>query len=291
MKILILGCQGQLGKCLSDQLKTTQYEVIPSTRNEIDISELGSLKEKITAIGPDVIINSAAYTAVDKAESDEDMAYLINHLAVENLAVLCADLACRLIHVSTDYVFDGTSSKPYIENDPTSPQGVYGKSKLKGELAIRSSGCKFLIIRTAWVFSEYGNNFLKTMLRLGSERDAISVVCDQIGSPTYAQDIAKAIVQMLSGLDNMSESGTYHFCGDRQCSWFEFASEIFAQAKLRGIKTPGVLEPIDSSEFPTPAKRPVFSVLDSSKIQNEFGIAPSDWRSGITDVLDSLRKS
>ena len=169
MKILVLGSNGQLGRCLADQFSGTDYETIFTSRADIDIADLSGAKDKITKLRPDLIINASAYTAVDKAEQDRDMAYLINHEAVANIAQICAELGCGLIHVSTDYVFDGTATQPYKEADATNPQGVYGDSKLQGELAIQASGCQHLIIRTAWVFSEYGNNFLKTMLRLGSE--------------------------------------------------------------------------------------------------------------------------
>ena len=194
MKILVLGCKGQLGRCLNDQLKNTHHEVIYTSREQIDIANFEQTKNQILKNSPDIIINATAYTAVDKAEEDQKNAKLINHLAVKNIAHICNQQGCWLIHVSTDYVFDGKAKIPYKEVDETNPQGVYGETKLKGELAIRSSGCKHIIIRTAWVFSEYGNNFLKTMLRLGAERDELSIVGDQVGCPTYAQDIAKAIV-------------------------------------------------------------------------------------------------
>ena len=197
MKILVLGCKGQLGRCLNDQLINTDHEVIYTSREQIDIADFEVTKSKILEISPDLIINATAYTAVDKAEEDQKTANLINHLAVKNIADICNQLECWLIHVSTDYVFDGNSKVPYKEDDETNPQGAYGETKLKGELAIQASGCKHIIIRTAWVFSEYGNNFLKTMLRLGAERDELSIVGDQIGCPTYAQDIARSIIATL----------------------------------------------------------------------------------------------
>ena len=197
MKILVLGCKGQLGRCLNDQLVNTDHEVIYTSREQIDISDFEVTKSKILEFSPNLIINATAYTAVDKAEEDQKTANLINHLAVKNIADICNQLECWLIHVSTDYVFDGNSNVPYKEDDQTNPQGAYGETKLKGELAIQASGCKHLIIRTAWVFSEYGNNFLKTMLRLGAERDELSST-DQVGCPTYAQDIAKSIIATLT---------------------------------------------------------------------------------------------
>ena len=197
MRVLVLGSKGQLGCCLHDQLIKTDYEVFYSSRTDFDMGDLSSLNDNILSIRPDVVINASAYTAVDKAESDQQLADLINHRAVAELAKTCKVLNAWLIHVSTDYVFDGAATGPYSEDDNTNPQSVYGESKLKGELSIARSGCNYIIIRTAWVFSEYGNNFLKTMLRLGAVREELRVVGDQVGCPTYAQDIAKAVVLIL----------------------------------------------------------------------------------------------
>ena len=244
MKILVLGCKGQLGRCLNDQLTNTDHEVIYSSREQIDIADFEVTKSKILEFSPDLIINATAYTAVDKAEEDQKTANLINHLAVKNIADICNQLECWLIHVSTDYVFDGNSKVPYREDDQTNPQGAYGETKLKGELAIQSSGCKHIIIRTAWVFSEYGNNFLKTMLRLGAERDELSIVGDQIGCPTYAQDIARSVVELLPQLNSWEYNGVYHYCGDQPCSWYDFANAIFDQAMTNNLKIPSIVKSI-----------------------------------------------
>jgi dTDP-4-dehydrorhamnose reductase len=290
MRVLVLGCKGQLGRCLSDQLNNTDFEIIQTSRAEIDVSDLAATKDKILIINPSVVINATAYTAVDKAEDDQQAADLINHLAVANLASICNQLDCWLVHVSTDYVFDGMSLRPYQEDDQTNPQGVYGDTKLKGERAIQASGCKHLILRTAWVFSEYGNNFLKTMIRLGAERDELSIVGDQIGCPTYAQDIAGSIVAMLPSLESgILTSDVLHYCGDSPVSWFEFAEEIFSEARKLGLKTPSLLHSIETSAYPTPAARPAYSVLDCSKITANFGIDSSDWRQGIRLVLGNLQ--
>ena len=207
-----------------------------------------------------------------------------------NIAGVCNLLDCWLVHVSTDYVFDGYSKVPYKEDCPTNPQGVYGKSKLKGELAIEASGCKYLIIRTAWVYSEYGNNFLKTMLQLGANYDELSVVGDQIGCPSYAQDIAKSIVSILSFLDLKGlSSGTYHSCGDESCSWFEFARAIFLEAEAHGLKTPSHVKSITTANYPTPAVRPAYSVLDCNKVEGCFDVTRSNWRDGIKIVIDRLQ--
>jgi dTDP-4-dehydrorhamnose reductase len=290
MKILVLGCKGQLGRCLNDQLVNTVHEVIYTSREQIDIADFEVTKSKILKFSPDLIINATAYTAVDKAEVDQKTANLINHLAVKNIADICNQLECWLIHMSTDYVFDGNSNVPYKEDDETNPQGAYGETKLKGELAIQSSGCKHVILRTAWVFSEYGNNFLKTMLRLGVERDELSIVGDQIGCPTYAQDIARSIVDIVPKLNSRESNGIYHYCGDQPCSWFDFAKEIFDQLKMYDqISTP-TIKAVTTEEYPTLAKRPKFSVLDNKKIQENFDIFSSDWKVGVESSLKRLVK-
>lgn len=289
MKVLVLGCKGQLGRCLNDQLINTNYEVTYTSRDQIDIADFEETRIKITHIAPDVIINASAYTAVDKAENDKVTADLINHLAVDNLAAICFELGYWLIHISTDYVFDGNSTVPYLELDKTNPQGVYGHTKLDGELAIQSSGCKYLIIRTAWVFSEYGDNFLKTMLRLGTVRDELSIVGDQIGCPTYAQDIAKAIVTMMTQLnEESSASGTFHYCGDQLCSWYEFARVIFEEARISGLQTPSLIHSIRTSDYPTAAERPGYSSLNCQKIKNTFGVNTSDWKLGVKNVVSNF---
>jgi dTDP-4-dehydrorhamnose reductase len=289
MKILVLGCKGQLGRCLNDQLVNTEHEVIYTSREQIDIADFEVTKSKILKFSPDLIINATAYTAVDKAEEDQKTANLINHLAVKNVADICNQLGCWLIHVSTDYVFDGNSKVPYREDDQTNPQGVYGETKLKGELAIQASDCKHIILRTAWVFSEYGNNFLKTMLRLGAERDELSIVGDQMGCPTYAQDIARSIVDIVPKLNSRESNGIYHYCGDQPCSWYDFANAIFDQAMTNNLKIPSIVNSIETSAYPTPAKRPAFSVLDCSKIENDFGVYASNWHDGIGQVISKLK--
>jgi dTDP-4-dehydrorhamnose reductase len=289
MKILVLGCKGQLGRCLNDQLTNTDHEVIYTSREQIDIVDFEQTKNQILKISPDLIINATAYTAVDKAEEDPKTANLINHLAVKNIADICNQLKCWLIHVSTDYVFDGNSKVPYKEDDQTNPQGAYGETKLNGEFAIQSSGCKHIIIRTAWVFSEYGNNFLKTMLRLGAERDELSIVGDQIGCPTYAQDIARSIAEIVPQLNSRKDNDIYHYCGDQPCSWYDFANAIFDQAMVNNSKIPSIVNTIKTSAYPTPAKRPAFSVLDCSKIENDFDVHASNWHDGIAQVISKLK--
>ena len=289
MKILILGSQGQLGRCLYDQFSQTDYDLIYHSRADTDIADLTETSENLIALNPDIVVNATAYTAVDLAETHESLAYQVNHFAVDNLASQCEKIGSFLIHVSTDYVFDGTASRPYKEQDKTNPQSIYGASKLAGEIAIQRTDCRFLIIRTSWVFSEYGNNFVKTMLRLGAERETLSIVGDQIGCPTYAQDIASLIVDLIPRIEKGSvESGIYHFCGDTACSWYQFAKEIFAQADQLGYRTPKQVQSIATKDYPTPAKRPGYSVFDCTKIENTFNISRSNWRFGIDRVLSVL---
>ena len=235
------------------------------------------------------MINATAYTAVDKAEEDQETADLVNHLAVANIASICNELDCWLIHFSTDYVFDGDSSEPYKENDKTNPQGIYGETKLRGEMVIQTSGCKHIIIRTAWVFSEYGNNFLTTMLRLGSERNELSIVGDQIGCPTYAQDIAVVTVIILQKL-NLHEDlmGVYHYCGKNEYSWFDFATKIFDCVNNFGLNSPQKLWSIETCDYPTAARRPSYSVLSCESICNKFGIKQSEFDVGLKSAVAKI---
>lgn len=289
MKILVLGSNGQLGRCLNDQLKNSDNEVFFASRKQIDISNFELTNNQLLEISPEIIINATAYTAVDKAEFDREAANLINHLAVKNIANICNQQNWRLIHISTDYVFDGSSSQPYSEKNQANPKGVYGNTKLKGELAVQSSGCKHTIIRTSWVFSEYGNNFLKTMLKVGAEKDELRIVDDQIGCPTYAQDLAKSILSLIYKLSLKEDlSGVYHYCGNEPCTWYDFAEVIFYEANLLNCPTPKSLIRTKTIDYPTPAFRPPYSVMDCSKINSCFGINCSDWKLGVKNALQRL---
>lgn len=289
MKILVLGAQGQLGQCLADQLGKTTHDVWLAGRSDIDILDFDATRIKISTYTPDVIINASAYTAVDKAESEAELADQINHLAVANIARISAETDAYLIHVSTDYVFDGQAQTPYSENAPTNPQGVYGQTKLDGEVAIQSSGCEYIILRTAWVFSEYGGNFLKTMLGLGQKLDTLGIVADQIGCPTYAQDIASAILATLPYIAKQAApAGIYHYCGGVSCSWFGFAQEIFSQADKAGLKVPKTLRPLTTAEYQTAAVRPAYGALDCSKFTEAFGLPASNWQAGIASTIDKI---
>ena len=289
MKVLVFSSSGQLAKCLRDQLESSSYETVFVGRDICDLSITSEIEHTYSQFQPHVVINAAAYTSVDSAESNFALADAVNNLAVAELARLCNLSGATLIHVSTDYVFNGVSDVPYKEVDHTNPTGVYGATKLAGELSIKSSGCKFLILRTAWVFSEYGHNFLKTMLRVGASKNEMSIVEDQIGCPTYAQDIAGVIYTFLEGIEKGNlDSDIYHFCGDVSCSWYDFAEEIFNVAKESSFEVPSHLIPIATENYPTPASRPKYSVLDCSKIKHEIGIEASDWKLGIRKSIAAL---
>lgn len=289
-KILLIGSNGQVGTELQQALHNYP-ELIAVSRPRIDLYQPEKLKELITEIQPDVVINAAAYTAVDRAESEADLAELGNAIAPQNIAQACAEIDAYLIHLSTDYVFDGTSSQPYLETAPTQPLSTYGSTKLAGEVAIQTYCPKHLILRTAWVYGSYGKtNFVKTMLRLGKEREVVKVVYDQIGSPTWAGDLAAAINQLIPQL-NPQMAGIYHYTNSGVCSWYDFAIAIFAEAKLLGfpLQIKEVL-PITTSEYPTPAHRPSYSVLSSTKIRPYLGNHPPYWRDSLTKMLGILSK-
>ena len=290
MRILLTGKNGQLGRCFQDVLKGANYELFAYGSTELNIADAQQVTEVVQQVKPDIIVNAAAYTAVDKAETDSDNAYLVNATGPELLAKQAAVLNIPLIHVSTDYVFDGEAVEPYLPTDETNPQGVYGASKLAGERAVKATCEKYIIFRTAWVFSEYGNNFVKTMVRLAKERDELSVVADQYGCPTYAGDLAKAILHICEqhAQDKPLAWGTYHYCGDTPTSWHGFARAIFAKAEFLGVidKRPQ-LKAISTDQYPTPAKRPEYSVMKDENL-SLLGITPSDWSAGLRSVLNRL---
>lgn len=281
MKVLLTGANGQLGRCFQDRLPTG-WQILATDSAELDITELAQVTAAITAFKPDAIVNAAAYTAVDKAESEVELAELINATGPVNLASVAVQHGIRFVHVSTDYVFDGSASTPYTEESLTNPLSVYGRTKLAGELAVSAAAPNAIIVRTAWVFSEYGNNFVKTMLRLGKERDALSIVGDQRGCPTYAGDIAQAIIALLQ---QQAAGGIYHYTGDKEVSWFEFAQAIFTVAVQKAVlsKAP-TLTPITTEQYPTPAHRPAYSTLAGDKIKG-LGIALSDWQSALSTTI------
>ena len=281
MKILLTGANGQLGRCFQDRLPA-HWQIWSTDASKLDITDLKQVEAAVAHYQPDAIVNAAAYTAVDKAESESALAEKVNVTGPHNLASVAHEQGIRLVHISTDYVFDGNATTPYVESSTTNPLSVYGKTKLAGELAVIKATPESIIVRTAWVFSEYGNNFVKTMLRLAKERDALSIVADQKGCPTYAGDLAQAIISLL---EKNAESGIYHYCGDKEVSWYEFAEEIFkAASKKNAISCIPTLVAISGEEYPTPAKRPKYSVLSCSKI-NSLNIHQSNWLKRINDMI------
>lgn len=288
MRILVAGCNGQVGFLLKKML-ADNVELLALNREDLDITNENLINEIVNNFEPNVVINAAAYTAVDKAEQEEELAFAINSDGPEFLAKAASKLNASLIHISTDYVFEGNKSGTYSEKHPVDPQGIYGKSKLAGELAIKKYCDKHIILRTSWVFGEHGNNFVKTMLRLGYERNEIGIVNDQFGGPTYAGDIVKTIVEIIKKVkaDEFVNWGTYHYSGSPSVSWFEFAQVIFIKAKQKGLlRNIPKLTAISTEEFPTPAKRPKNSVLNCQAIEAEFGIVPSNWRAELDNICN-----
>ncbi|HEY5972583.1 MAG TPA: dTDP-4-dehydrorhamnose reductase [Pseudoxanthomonas sp.] len=296
MKILLLGANGQVGHELRRSLAPFG-EIIATTRSGVleggvacevaDFDQPDSLSALVDRISPDVVVNAAAYTAVDRAETEVEAAFRANAESPGVLATACARRGARLVHYSTDYVFPGDGSWPYREDDATSPLGVYGASKLAGEEAIRAAGGSHLIFRTAWVYASHGHNFLRTMLRLGADRDELRVVADQIGTPTPAALIADVTAQVIAS--SPQASGVFHLTAEGQTSWQGFASAIFAGAHRRGMlaREPRVL-PIATADYPTPAKRPAYSRLDTSRLRNDLAITLPTWEQGLDSVLDEL---
>ena len=284
-RILLTGITGQVGQELQQTL-TALGEVIGLGRQDLNLSQPEQIRQQIAEIKPDVIVNAAAYTAVDRAETESDKAMVINATAPKAIAQAAQDLGATVLHISTDYVFNGQNHTPYLETDQTDPLGVYGKSKLLGEIGVQENCDRHIILRTAWVYGARGHgNFVKTMLKLGAARSQLNIVADQIGSPTWSYDIAQAITQLLSrSLRDSSIKGIYHFTNSGVASWYDLAVATFAEAKQLGfpLKIDQVF-PITTDDFPTPTQRPAYSVLSKGKITAALGIYPPHWQ-------DSLRK-
>jgi len=286
INILITGSNGQLGSEIKELSSEYNYNFFFTNKEELDISDKKSVQEFVTSKSINAIINCAAYTAVDKAEDDEINADKINHLAVKNLAQISKDRNIQLIHVSTDYVFDGENFQPYNENDLTNPTGVYGKTKLDGENAMQSiNPLNSIIIRTSWVYSSFGNNFVKTMLRLGQERDSLGVIFDQVGTPTYARDLAKAILDIMTTIIN-ERVEIYNYSNEGVLSWYDFAKEIMKMANIECQVTP-----IETKEYPTPCTRPHYSLLNKAKIKKEFNVTIPYWKDSLSECLQTLGES
>lgn len=285
-QILVTGCRGQLGneiQRLAPQLEETgDFHFIFTDVAELDITNRQAVQDFIEANAVAVVINCAAFTAVDKAESEPELCDLLNHLAPGYLAEAVETVGGTMIQVSTDYVFDGTGHRPYREDDLTNPQTVYGRTKLAGEESVIRSCAGSMVIRTAWLYSTFGNNFVKTMLRLGRERDELGVIFDQIGSPTYARDLARVIIAAV-GRDIIP--GVYHFTDEGVCSWYDFTRAIH---RIAGI-TDCHVRPLHTEEYPTPAKRPHYSVLDKAKIKQAYGIDIPWWEDSLAECLDEMK--
>lgn len=283
--IAVSGKSGQLGNELQEAAKLfTGYDFVFADKAELDIASLTSLENFFQTHKPQFFVNCAAYTAVDKAESDKDYSYEINATAVRHIAALCKQYNATLIHISTDYVFNGTGEIPYAEDDAVDPVNHYGYTKSEGEKMAFGENLHTIIIRTSWVYSSYGHNFVKTMLRLMKERDSISVVNDQYGSPTYAADLAEAIITIIRYcVNNPIPSGIYHYSNEGNITWHDFAMSI---KELSGLSC--TVNPIPTDNYPTPAKRPTYSVMDKQKIQSVFFIKTKDWRESLKRCMEKM---
>ncbi|PTO78176.1 dTDP-4-dehydrorhamnose reductase [Vibrio splendidus] len=288
MRILITGCHGQVGSSLTEQLANHENtEVLALDREHLDITSQGAVNAAVAEFKPSIIINAAAHTAVDKAEEEVELSYAINCDGPKYLAQAAQSIGAAMLHISTDYVFEGNKVGEYVETDATNPQGVYGDSKLAGEIAVAQACDKHVILRTAWVFGENGNNFVKTMLRLSENRDVLSIVGDQFGGPTYAGDIANALIQIAKRINqgDAAEYGVYHYSGLPHVSWFDFADAIFDIAVEQGVleKKPR-LTSITTDQYPTPAKRPSNSRLSTEKITLGLSVKASDWKAALNNI-------
>jgi dTDP-4-dehydrorhamnose reductase len=281
--ILVTGSRGQLGSEIRALSSSYNHNFFFTNREEVDITVKEAIEVFVDKNRIDTIINCSAYTAVDKAETEQDLADSINHKAVTYLAQIAKDKSIKLIHISTDYLFNGENFRPYIETDGSSPTGIYGKTKLEGEKALERINPKnSIIIRTSWVYSSFGANFVKTMLRLGKEREVLGVIFDQVGTPTYARDLAKVILEILPQVKNQ-EVEIYHYSNEGVLSWYDFAKEIMRMAKLNCE-----INPIETKEYPTPAKRPHYSLLNKSKIKEKFKIIIPYWKDSLDECLKEM---
>lgn len=288
MKVLVTGSQGQVGRELLRLAHDFDVEAVGVNHDKLDITDQAAVQTFISEEQPDAVINAAAYTAVDKAEDDADAAYAVNATAVGYLAQACADLGIPLVHISTDYVFDGSKQGAYTEEDAVSPLGVYGETKLAGEAEVQKYCTKHYVLRTSWVFSAHGNNFVKTMLRLGKEREQLGIVADQYGKPTSASEIARVIYQVLKS--DKQTWGIYHMAQPEVTSWHGFAQVVFDEAKQQGMQLAiHDVQAIATKDYPTPAKRPANSVLDCSKLEQAFGLNIKPWTASLSEVMKELK--
>jgi dTDP-4-dehydrorhamnose reductase len=292
-RILVTGAGGMTGSEVCEQATAAGWLVQPLSHEDADITDARMLTDVTRKFRPDVVVNAAGYTAVDRAESEADVAMAVNSDGARNVARAAASAGAPVIHISTDYVFNGEARSPYEPDAKTAPVSVYGKTKLAGESAVLDENPNHVIVRTSWVFSHRGANFVRTMLRLGEERDELRVVEDQIGRPTSATDLASALlIVALAIIDNPALAGTYHFANAGETSWFGFAQGIFEQARALGERHTPRIVPIPTSEFPTAAQRPAYSVLDTTSFSERFGVEPRSWQSAVRDTVAlSLRNN
>jgi dTDP-4-dehydrorhamnose reductase len=290
-RVLVIGAYGMLGRDLLQSLEESGFAPLGWDLEHIDITQPSDVRTKLQEASTDLVINCAAYTAVDRAESEAELTFSVNRDGAANLAEVCAVRGIPLIHMSTDYVFDGEADQPYREDDPTNPIGVYSLSKWQGEEAVRQRLAEHLIVRTAWLYGVHGHNFVKTILRLAREREELRVVADQRGCPTWTVDLAGALVTLVRRVltDRTAVPwGTYHFCGGGQASWHEFATAIVALGRRNENLQVHRVVPIATAEYPVPARRPPWSVLDCGKIAAAFGIVPRPWQKGLEDMMGQL---
>lgn len=289
MKILLTGANGQLGRCIQDRV-SPEDNLLALESDQLDITDREKVISLVLKEQPKVIINAAAYTAVDKAENEAELAFKVNHLGIENLALAAREIDIPLIHISTDYVFDGTATTPYTEDFSTSPLSVYGQSKWLGEEVLRRSYDNHIILRTSWVFSEYGSNFVKTILRLSHDKDEINIISDQVGCPTYAGDIASAIFSIIKKIQAGNKSrGTFHYCGDKPTTWHGFVNAIINESYAhKKLSRKTFVNAIKTEDYPLPAQRPKYSMLNCQKIQEVWNISQLSWRSAIKKVIEQL---
>jgi len=288
MRIVVTGAQGQVGWELTRRAPLLGHEVLAWDVAELDISDAAAVERVLTGSGAQAVINAAAYTAVDRAEQEPERAFAVNRDGPAHLAATCARLQIPLLHISTDYVYDGAKSEPYVENDPTAPLGVYGASKLAGDEAVCRALSRHLILRVSWVFGRHGHNFIKTILRLAREREELRVVADQFGCPTYAGDIADTLLELAgrsAEIDAADAWGIYHYCGDPATTWHGLASAVVDMARASEPLPVRAVIPITTAEYPLPAARPINSVLDCAKLAARFAIRPRPWREGLGAVL------
>ena len=294
MRILVCGAGGQVGHELINRASGYGLEALGMTRDNLDITDAGQVADLVSRLKPGLIINAAAYTHVDNAETHSERAYSVNRDGAERLAHAARQASIPLLHISTDYVFSGNAQTPYREEDEVAPTGVYGASKLAGEAAIQAVLDEHIILRTSWVYGVHGHNFVKTMLRLGCQRDALSVVADQYGCPTQAGSVADALLELAQryAQNGVLAWGLYHYSGRSPCTWFDFAVEVFRQAEAKGmLAARPKVSPISTAQYPTPARRPAWSVLDCSKFETTFGIETHDWHDDLSIVLDALAEA